>query len=400
MQEKLLIYLHAEDLSHPSWAVVADNTIRQTAAHDESEGLSTIAHHKEVIVIAPAEDVLLTCASLPKMNRSRLLQALPFALEDHLIAEVDSLHFAIEKQQQDGTWPVAIVAHEKMQQWLTLLKEWQIEPDMMVSAVQLLPVDNANWRVLIAETAMVNTGPYRGFGCDKHNLQDMLQMISATDAPLPTLISIDNATKEAVASNFALQAPLQEAFISGSTVFSIFVAGLKQSHFINLLQGKYALKKTKLPRRALIRKAAIYLAVFWISLLFIYPTVSYFILKQRVLVLNQGIEEIYHRHFPQASSVVAPKLRLEEKLKQLNAQKGENHLLTLLSSIGKGMEEVSSVKLKSFDFQNNQLTLELTASSSEDFSTFSNFLQKQGLNVKQQNANLVGSNMTAALIIE
>ena len=82
MQEKLVIDISAADETRPSWAIVdAHGVVRQSAMHDSTEGLTHIADLKQVIVIVPAIDVLLTVVRLPKMNRTRLLQAIPFALE-------------------------------------------------------------------------------------------------------------------------------------------------------------------------------------------------------------------------------------------------------------------------------------------------------------------------------
>src|SRR5689334_16197691 len=131
MQEKLIIYLNPTDLNLPSWAVVAaDGVVRQSAHRDHATGLAHIAEGKEIIAIVPAEDVLLTKIQLPKMNRARLMQAVPFALEDELIADVDTLHFAVGEYEADKELTVAVVAQEKMQQWLGMLSSWQLKADV------------------------------------------------------------------------------------------------------------------------------------------------------------------------------------------------------------------------------------------------------------------------------
>jgi general secretion pathway protein L len=177
-------------------------------------------------------------------------------------------------------------------------------------------------------------------------------------------------------------------------------ANMQHMPAINLLQGKYAVKKAKFPQSDKMWKLMAAVAVAWVLLLFLYPAFSYFILRQRVSSIESQITQIYKRHFPQASSVVMPKARMEEKLRKFSAQAGESRFLLLLGYVGKGMLETPSIKLKRLDFQNGQLTMELTATSSEDFSAFSDFLTRQGLNVKQRNANLVGERVNAILEIE
>jgi type II secretion system protein L len=169
---------------------------------------------------------------------------------------------------------------------------------------------------------------------------------------------------------------------------------------LNLLQGPYAVKKSKFVQQDKIWHVLFGLVTAWVVLLFLYPTVSYLILQKRVSGIDAQIVEIYKRNFPQSSSIVAPKLRMEEKLQKANSAIGQNRLLLLLGYIGKGVTKAEGIKLKHIDFQNNQLTLELTVATSEEFSTFTDFLTQQSLNVKQQNANLTGSRINATLQVE
>ena len=60
----------------------------------DAAALAEAALDRINIVIVPSEDVLVTTVTLPKMNRSRLLQAIPYALEEQVIEDVDTMHFA------------------------------------------------------------------------------------------------------------------------------------------------------------------------------------------------------------------------------------------------------------------------------------------------------------------
>lgn len=391
MQDKLFIYLHANDLANPSWATGF------YAHRGETESLAQAAIDREVVVIVPAEDVVLMNIKLPKMSRSRMLQALPFALEEQLVADVEDLHFAAGEYQGDGSVPVAIVAHEKMQQWLALLKSWHINPDVMVPLTLMLPYDATIWHVLIQDMVAVRTGLFQGFACDRNNFVDFMQIAFASaDLNVPSLIYLHNYTNHAYAKVLNVSAEIKEEFLNPDQL----LCDLNMTTTFNLLQSTYAVKRAKFSKLKLGWRVAAYLAAAWIFLLFFYPTISYFILKHRINTLDEQMAVIYKRHFPQASSMVAPKLRLQEKLQDLSAQIGENKSLLLMGYIGKGMLETSSIKIKRIDFQNGQLTLELTVPTSEDFSAFTDYLTAQGLSVKQQNANLTSGRISATLQIE
>ena len=96
MTGKVIIYLNAADFNQSCWFMNGAHHVGDLAS------LTSAVVDKEVIVVVPARDVLLISAQLPKMNRSRLLQALPFALEEQLIDDVEDLHFAAGVEQANG----------------------------------------------------------------------------------------------------------------------------------------------------------------------------------------------------------------------------------------------------------------------------------------------------------
>ena len=402
IQDKLVIFLPSHDMSRPSWAVIdAASIIKEQTLHGEPADLIHAAIDKEIIVIIPAEDILLTTARLPKMSRSRLVQALPFALEEQLVGDIDNLHFACGGIQSDGSTPVAVVAKEKMQQWLTLVQSWNIQADIFLPTMLALPFADETWHVMVSGMVYARTGSCQGFACDENNLAKFLSITMASATLRPQLVYIHNYSDHAVAATLDADLNTNESILPHERMISDLALNMAHPPAFNLLQGDYAAKKSRFPQMKKLTQAVSYLAIAWIFLLFLYPTISYFILNHRVSSIDGQIEQIYKRNFPQSSSLVAPKLRMEEKLQKLNAQIGENRFLLLLGYVGKAMLEASSgVTLKRMDFQNNQLTLELTAQSSDDFSAFTDYLTQQGLSVKQQNANLVGARVNATVVVD
>lgn len=370
MQEKLIIYLHNNQKIN--WAIVSDGRIRQQADQDEADGLTQIAEGKDVIVIVPAEDVLLTVAKLPKMNYSRTEQALPYALEEQLIDQVDTLHFATTHHSFNGDLPVAVVAVHKMQQWLAWLQTVGIKPTVLMPCSLSLPFETGKMSLFSSDAISVRLDTYQGLGCDKNNLQQLFQTAVASK-------STPDPIREYEFSDVALEAT--------------------KNIPINLLQGKYAVKKTKYLHANKILRLIVYLAISWVVLLFLYPAVSSVILQHRLTSIDKQINAIYRRQFPHANGLIAPKERMEEKLKRLQAQTERSHFLLLIAYVGTAMKE-TPITLKRMDFQNKRLTLDLIANSSENFSAFINSLIRQGLSVKQQNASLIDSRIHAIVLVE
>lgn len=398
MQEKLIIFLNTYDSASPSWVIMdAHSTIKQSVLNGQPDELILASVDKEIIVLVPSVDVLLTTVALPNISRARLMQALPYALEEHLTSEVDKLHFAPAEDKVDGNLPVAIVSIDKMQEWLSLLQSWNIQADIFSPSVLALPVEANTWHVAMKNMAIVRMGPYAGFVCDKANLNQLLSIALSSTAKAPELIYLHHYSTQTDGGTVKVNVPIKEDINKPEKYFTDLAQHVINYPTLNLLQGDYRVKKSKFPQREKIWRAIACLAIAWVALLFIYPTISYFILSARLNSIENQIGQIYKRQFPESSSIVAPKSRMSDKLQRLTAQVGESKLLFLLAHVGQGM--TPSLNLNRLEFQNNQLTLELTATSSEDIAKFTDYLTNQGLDVKQQNANLTGARVSATLVI-
>lgn len=390
MQQKLIIYLPAHGID----CIVADDA--SNIQHVDASELSPLAQGKQIIVLVPSEDVVLTTVKLPKMNRARLAQALPFALEEQVIGELTTLHFVPGEIQADGDVPVAITSKEKMQYWLAQLQALNIQPDILMPLVFALPREENSWVITLHDTANIRMNAYEGFACDPDNLQALLEIALQLAQEKPECIFIRNYTSHAAALNLSVKVKENfhdaEQFITDHTP-------LKSPH-LNLLNGIYKTRKSLFPETRKVWKAAITLTASFLVLLFLYPSISYFMLKHREHDIDVQIAEIYKHHFPQAANIVAPKIRMQEKMQKYTAQSGESTLLTLAAYIGKGMRKAHGINLKRFSFQHNQMTLELAAASSEDFSMFTDYLMHEGLKVKQDSVNLAGVRVNAVVTVE
>ena len=373
MQE--LVIASSVSMERPSWAVIgADNV--QRAYLIQLKGWRF--RSKKWWSLCP-EDVLLTAAHLPKMNQSRFMQALPYALEEQLIEEVENLHFAIGEYQPDAEIGVAIVSHAKMQQWLLLLQAWGVKAGSLMPLTHALPQSDGAWHVFIHDMAVWRTTPLQGLVCDKNNFPSWLELAFSASPAKPAQITIHNYSSSAVADTIHMPVPCNEECLPASEFIADTARFALSTPYINLLQGQYAIKRSRLPQFDQLTRTVFNLAKVVLLLLFLYPLGSLFILNHRVRTIDQEIAAIYKQQFPQASSVVAPKIRMQEKLNKLETQLiSEDRLFLLLGFIGKGMQETKNIKLKRLDFQNNQVTLALTAASTDDFSAFTDFLTNKG----------------------
>jgi general secretion pathway protein L len=402
MQHTLIVFLNNHQKDQPSWCVVDDlGVVSQCVVQGNQNELALLAVNKTVIVVIPSIDVVLEKINLPKMNENRFLQAIPFALEDQLFGEPESLHFAASGNTKDVARVVAIIAHEKMQSWLQLLKSWSLDPDQLVPSIFTVPYSQETWSIILLDDCLVRMSALDGFACDSINLFNLLELSIHASQTKPIHCHVVNTKSESLLkqkqpTNFVIH----EQMASLDNVLAMSAQQVTAFPGINLLQGRYSKKRYSFLQTSKVTKMTAYLAAAWIVLLFLYPLGSYLILKQHAIALENEIAQIYKKNFPQASRMIAPKLRMQEKLDKQNNEDKENQPFLYFGLIGKGLGVASHVELKRLDYQNKQVTLELIADTSSDFSEFTDYLTQQGLTVRQQNANLAGSRINATLLIE
>lgn len=116
------------------------------------------AGERPVVALVPGIDVLTTVVDIPARG-ARLAAALPFALEDQLADDVDKLHFAVGKRREDGRLPVAVVARDRLDAWLSRLRAAGITPSRVVPENHgLAVVPNTLSLLVTADGVMFNDG--------------------------------------------------------------------------------------------------------------------------------------------------------------------------------------------------------------------------------------------------
>ena len=114
-------------------------------------------------VWTPAGDTVLTTATLPTRSARKIAQALPFALEDRLLGDPETLHFAY-RPESDGSLSVAVTAHQRLRHWTDALAQAGIKPETLCPATLLVPWALDCWSLAFGvDEVLVRTGSASGF---------------------------------------------------------------------------------------------------------------------------------------------------------------------------------------------------------------------------------------------
>jgi general secretion pathway protein L len=172
MAERILLRLTASDPPAGEWLPVDPRGAPAGAGGD----LASIPRGAAVTVLVPGADVLLTEAAVPTRSRGRLLQALPFALEDQLAEETEHLHLAVGPIL-GGPVAVAVASRSALEGWLGALRQSGVEPAALVPDVLALPLAPGTWHVAVeGPRALVRTGERAGFAADRQALGTLLRL--------------------------------------------------------------------------------------------------------------------------------------------------------------------------------------------------------------------------------
>ena len=182
MSDYVVIRLAAEDQA-VEWVLADSNGTRRSGVSSGNlEQAAAAAGDHAVIVLVPAEDVLLTSVHIPARSTSKIRAALPFALEENLAEDVEDLHFATGDRQDNNRLPVAVVSRDKMSRWLQRLNAAGIEAAMMVAENHGLAKIPGTLSILVdGKTIMFNDGADAEFSMQDVKPSDVLVIAGQLD---------------------------------------------------------------------------------------------------------------------------------------------------------------------------------------------------------------------------
>ena len=255
MAEYLVIRLAKDSQANTEWIAVDGNGTRlgPPSAGSLSDAARDV-RDRTVIVLVPSAEVLTTSTDIPMRPGSRLLAALPFALEEHLADDVETLHFAAGTRRDSGRLPVAVVAHKLMQDWLNRLEEAGIRPSRIVPENYGLARIPGTTSLLVAEnTVIFNDGADTEFVMEDVKPSDALAVAGALDdtdveaqnGTNHLLVYCDPADEERLQHEWiALRHELSSVDINllPDGVLPRLAVTVAAGHGVNLLQGIYGPK--------------------------------------------------------------------------------------------------------------------------------------------------------------
>jgi len=356
-----------------------------------------------IIVLVPGVDVLLTSAVVPSRNRQRIMSVIPYMLEEQLANDVDELHFAIGQRDTDGRVCTAIVEQRCMDEWLKRLRDAGIEPDIIVTETQALPLATEGWTLLKeSDVTLIRTGKQNGFSLDSANLEMVLPMVLTENQDnMPSQIRWIECNTESV--NVPMDFPEFNVEVNAEayerTALELFAEHFNENEAINLLQGTYS-RREQLGRLWRPWRPAVAMLVL-LMVLHAGVTISdYLSLSHERQMLAERIDKIYLDTFPDARKVVNPRAQMEERLKSLRGgtTRVSGGFLDLLAGSGNSLNQTAGLELQRVSYRDGQLDLAIVIQDLQGLDQLKQRLASQsGYSVEIQSATARGNSVEARL---
>lgn len=401
MAESLLIRLGSQHSDVIHWLIASADKQEIIASGElpNAEQLSELtekASTRKVTVLVPGCDVVLKALNVPAKSQRAQKQAVPYMLEDELAEDVDDLFFAyakIKENEQHNCF-VAIVAHQQIQTWLTWLSDADIATSKMIPDVLAMPlIDNSVTAIELGEQVILRQAAFEGMTLDNGLFQIIHQQWQDETLEIanfsPLLIENDTITLNPQPAELPL---------------FLFAKHCDHSP-VNLLQDTYAKKEKsnffwqhwKLAASLVVIALFINLSVKWIHAAK---------LDAEIVALEEEIQKVYQDNFASGKrkkiSMNRVQAIVKNKLRESGGSNSEDTLFPLMNKITPAFAAAPLLKPQTFkyDQKNNEIRIQVSGKSYQDFEVFQTTLEGLALTVTQGSQNNQGDQVIGSFNIK
>jgi len=350
-----------------------------------------------LIGLIPGEEAIYCSAGIPAKQSRFINQALPYAVEEQIAQDIDSVHLALGAHTDHG-YRVAAIDRERMGQWVNLFSGWEhVRLEAIFPDASLLPRTEGGWSVCLdGETAMMVSERGEWLSMQSANLGMFAHALAAPSAE--EVVAEIPVTLYGTAEEFDLQ---QSAIseLNGSGRLAVrkevlelmpleLLAYAHHHHLcepVNLCQGMFSSKSGKAsplkPWKPLIAVAAVWFVV----QVALNAGMGFYYQNQAEKLRNEAMA-IYRDAFPNDRRTHAGNVRrvIEGQLRVAGASGPEVDFITLMKYTGQQYSRLPGSQGVNFNSVNysrsrGELVVDVRADSYDRLSALRNGLANQGL---------------------
>ena len=369
------------------------DTIEQTLSQNDLEGV-------KVVGLIPGDEALFCFAEIPAKQARYVRQALPFAVEEQLAQDIDSVHLALGEHSERG-FRVAAIDRNRMAIWFEVFESWSgANLEAIYPEAALLPLGDSAWSVCLQDDiALVSGAGGEWFRMSSVNLAIFAQTLAAPaqdEVSAEIAVTLYGSEADLVASD-ALIGILEREDRLNLTRQPLELSALEllahtHSHHqcapINLCQGTFEAANDASGVWRIWRPALI-IAGLWLALQVSVEIGMGYYHHHEASELEAQAMGIYHQAFPNDTRTTPNNLKrsLEGKLRVAQQQGPNADFLALLSQAGSEYQKLGggqNIKFESVNYsrQRGELVVDLKADSYDRLSALRSAIGDRGLDAK------------------
>jgi general secretion pathway protein L len=351
---------------------------------------------RRVAVLVPSGDVVMTDAELPVKGGVKAQQVAPYALEEQLAADVETLHFAVgDRDDISGSTAVAVVTRELMDQWVGAFAAVGLHPEVVCAESSLLP-DNPGYTVVMLDR---DTLSVRRSGHTPMALP-AVDIVVALEASLGAELSNENILFYATPQDWHRHSAEVESVrtrcasfktqLLNSGTLPLLAPQLVSGRFINLLGGDFASKRTLGDDWRRWRLAA----SLALALLLVHVAgLSYELVrdKHNERALDDAIGSVARRALPGDSGTGAVRARIEQRLLAAQTTGSGSGLLPALTALAQAISSVNGAAVETMSYRKDGLELRLKTRDAASLDHIDQSLRTNGWQAELTSGSPTGS---------
>lgn len=401
MAETLIIRLGSRYQDKVHWLVTSADKQEIIASGEliSAEALSDLtekSQHRKVVTLVPASDVVLKAVQLPSKSLRAMKQAVPFMLEEELAQPVEDLFFAyanIKDDQQDKNCFTAIVEKRQLELWLSWLEQAGINCSQMLPDALAMPL-LANSKTVIALD-------------DQILLREEIWQATLVDQAVWQLYTdrIDEPCTIAHYSALATNNENIELSAQPEELPLFLFAKNLDACPVNLLQAEFTRKQQSSKVWQTWRLAAGF-AITAFCLLLAGKFVQLYKLDNQQAKLEENIQSIYQKTFASKKgkpvSLNKVKALVKARMRGLISADQSEKFFPLIDKVIPAFITVKALKPETlkYDHKRNEIRIQASAKSYQDFERFKAALEKENLVVSQGSQNNQGDQISGSFSIK
>lgn len=360
------------------------------------------AKGRRVIAFVPAERITLTHVEVPSRNPQKVLQAVPFMLEDKLAEDVESLHFALGSR--DGTRQlVAAVGRAHMQELLDTLNATGLAPARLIPDVCAVTPEPATAVVVVeGSVALVRFPDGSGFGADCDLAAHLLKRRMAAESGDISRVVI-HASPDGEDGFDAMLADLSQERVTQALPdgrLALLAHSSAGQRGLDLLQGDFKLQTSFQEHWRQWRLAAFLLAA-CLLLGLVQQVTSYVKLRHQATALDSQVEQLFTQAMPGSRLQAGTEMeQMKQRLAALQGGNSAGSLLVLLDALGTGLSSNPSIQVTGLNYQGGNLQAQLQAADIGALDALKGVLNGQdGVTARLDSVNASGSQVTGRITL-